>query len=329
MPTRVDTQPRSARRRAAFDSTWITIGWQGVTVRVPEEWSPVAVSSEGEGGYMRIASPDTRSVEIKWQMAKQAPSLPQALERYFKQLRRTAKRARHELVIKERPKSLRGIRPQEQAPIGYSWEADRKALGVIWHCGECRRLVIAELIGQPEDDLSLAPRVLASIAEHGREGWNTWGMYGLAVDVPAVFRLERHQLMSGYLKFAFRHKASTLQVERWGLANVALKGAQLEEWFLKRERDRLSRYRFKRESVEEHGHPVLRLAGAERLLPGAMRSLHMFSQLRIPALFFRGYVWHCPESNRIFAVTGQERRRGDVVRQVFERFACHQEEGEA
>jgi hypothetical protein len=319
VPIHLEKQKRSL----PAEPGWSTIGWQGVCVRVPEDFNPVAVSAEGEGGYLRIAGSDTRSVEIKWEETKGVVSVPEALERYFKRLRRTARKSRHEIRIKTRPRQLSGVRPQKQAPIAYSWEADRRALGAIWHCGECRRLVIAEVIGQPQDDLSLAQPVLKSIEEHGRDGWNTWGMYGLVARVPAEFRIEGQQLMSGYLKFAFRRKAVALRVERWGLANVVLKGTSVQDWFLAREGSHLGRYRYAREDIEWRGHLVMRLVGRERLLPGAARAVQALAALARPALEFRGYVWECPESNKIFALTGQETRKADVTRQVFERMACH------
>src|SRR5436309_15844600 len=98
-----DLRNKRASKSPAPEAGWTTVGWQGVSVRVPEEWSPVAVSGEGETGYLRIASPDTRVLEIKWEETKGAVSVPDALQRYFKKLRRTARKTRHELTVKERP----------------------------------------------------------------------------------------------------------------------------------------------------------------------------------------------------------------------------------
>src|SRR5205823_5395370 len=123
--------------------------------------------------------------------------------------------------------------------------------------------------------------------------------------------------------FAFRRKASRLMVERWGLANIALQGVTVRDWFLGREAQRLSRFKFKVEEIPWRGHPVLRLAGRERLLPAAARAAQGLASLSLPAPHFRGYVWHCPQSNKVFALTGQERRREDVVEDVFGRMVCH------
>jgi hypothetical protein len=323
LSTRLQNRHREASRSGANEPGWATIGWQGVSLRAPEEFNPVAVSAEGEGGYLRIAGPDTRAIEIKWEEPKGVVSVPEALERYFAKLRKTARKARQEIRIRTRPKGLGALRPSNQAPITYAWEADRRAYGAIWHCGECRRLVIAEVVGGLEEDLSLAAPVLKSIEEHGRDGWNTWGMYGLAVQVPAEYRLEGHQLMSGYLRFAFRCRSRTLRVERWGLANVVLKGTSAPEWFLRREAERLSRCRFTREEVPWRGHAVCALRGRERLLPGAAHAVQAAASLSRPALNFHGYVWECPQTNKIFALTGHETGKTEVTRQVFERMECH------
>src|SRR5690242_15268986 len=97
----------------------------GLTLRAPEGWSPVSVSGEGDNGYLKVVGPDTRYLEVKWELPKGTVSVPRALEAYFKRLERSARKSRQELRLKQRPKGFTGIRPQKQAPIPYSWEADR------------------------------------------------------------------------------------------------------------------------------------------------------------------------------------------------------------
>src|SRR2546423_8418044 len=197
----------------------------GVTLEVPEGWSPVSVSGEGTQGYLKVVSPDSRFLEVKWEEPKGAVSVPAALERYFDGLRKSARKARQEIRIKTRPRGLTGIRPQKQAPIPYSWEADRKALGCVWHCGECNRLVIAEVVGEPDDDLSIAPGILRGLRDHGEDvpgealaavsgRWNTWALYGLCVPAPASYRMEKQVLMTGHQRFALRHGGATVTAER-------------------------------------------------------------------------------------------------------------------
>ena len=56
------------------------VGWMGLTVRVPEGWSPVAVSGEGEQGYLKVVSPDTRYLELKWEEVYALEHTPHPIE---------------------------------------------------------------------------------------------------------------------------------------------------------------------------------------------------------------------------------------------------------
>jgi len=325
----VKTRPRNgaARADAALPAPvaegGALVGWRGVTLAVPEGWSPVSVSGEGAGGYLKIVSPDSRYLEVKWEQPRGTVSVPRSLDAYFERLRRQAKQSRREIVLKQRPRGLSGVRPPQQAPISYSWEADRRALGCIWHCGECNRLVIAELVGEPEDDLSIAGDLLRGIRDHGEAGWTTWALYGLTVPAPAAYAMEKQSLMTGHQRFLLRHGGSTLQADRWGLAEIALRGATLREWYEGRESAALLRYAYRVEETELHGHPALALAGRDRLPFAALKLLRAPGTLVWPRFFMQGYVWQCPESNRIYAVWGEQPRQSTLLRDVVQRMCCH------
>jgi hypothetical protein len=281
------------------------------------------VSGEGSQGYVKVVSPDTRYLEVKWEQPKGTISVPKALEKYQERLRRAARKSRVEIRIRERPRGLSGIRPQKQAPITYAWEADRKALGCIWHCGECGRLVIAEVVGEPEDDLSIAGEILRGIRDHGEDGWNTWALYGLALPAPQAYSMEKQALMTGHQRFQLRNRGSTLQADRWGLAEIALRGTTLREWYESRESAALMRYAYRVEEVDLHGHPALRLTGRDRLPFGLLKLLRTPVTLMWPRFFIRGYVWQCPETNRIYAVLGEQPRKSKLIDEVVERMRCH------
>jgi hypothetical protein len=303
------------------------IGWRGISLAVPEEWALTSVSGEGPNGYLRVESPDTRFLQVKWWERKGIVSVPDALDAYIRDLRKKSGKRARGMELKTRPRSLAGVRPGAQAPVTYTWTAEQRAYGVVWHCGTCKRLVVAEVVGRLEDDFREAAPILSSIREHGENNWNLWGMFGLAVEVPTAFQIEKQQLMTGFLQLAFRDRARTLLVQRWGLANVALKGTHLREWYDYQERNRLSRYRYRFQEEEIHGHPGLRLIGHERLLPGMVKGAGQLSALTKPALYLEGVVWECPESNKICAITAQRGRHDDTLAEVVRRFCCHDEAG--
>lgn len=298
----------------------------GLTVEVPAGWSPASLSGEGAQGYLKVISPDTRYLEIKWEKPRGAVSVPDALERYFQRLRRTARRARVELHLRERPRGLKDVRPPDQAPITYSWESTQKAIGCIWHCSGCGRLVIAELVGAPADDLSAAAQLLGSIRDHAEDGWNTWALFGLVVPVPEAFRVERQSLMTGHQRLVLRHAGSQVQADRWGLAEIALRGVDAWTWYASRERASLLRYAYHVQNVDVHGHPGFAVRGRVRLHVALFKLLRFPMTLTWPRFFLHGRVWHCPEANRIHAVMAEVPRRSTLVEECVARACCHPRE---
>jgi ribosomal protein L34E len=302
-----------------------TVGWRGISLRVPEDWSLTSVSGEGPNGYLRVEGPESLFLQVKWWEKRGLVSVPDALDSYIADLRKKAKKLRRGLELKTRPKGLTNRRPSEQAALTYTWQADQRAYGMVWHCSECRRLVIAEVVGRLEDDFSVATELLNSIREHGEGGWTTWGMYGLALQIPDAYQIEKHRLMTGYLEFTFRSRARTLRAERWGLANVILKDAPLRDWFEYQARNRLGRYTYRCEETEVNGHPAIHLVGRERFFPAISRAVQQITALSRPALRFEALVWQCPDTNKVIALTSQHPGGDRTLWEVVDRLSCHSE----
>jgi hypothetical protein len=300
-----------------------TVGWRGITLSVPDDWSLTSVSGEGPNGYLRVEGPESLFLQVKWWEKRGMVSVPDALNSYIADLKKRSKKLRQELELKTRPKGLANRRPSDQATLTYTWRADQRAYGMVWHCSHCRRLVIAEVVGQLEDDFTVASEILNSIREHGEEGWTTWGMYGLALEVPSVFQIERHRLMTGYLEFTFRSRARTLRAERWGLANVVLKDGPLRDWYQYRQGARLSRYTYRCEEAQVNGHPAIRMVGRERILPGLARAIHQLMAFTRPALRFEALVWECPETNKVVALQSQHPGGDRTLSEIVARCRCH------
>src|SRR5687768_2012778 len=62
------------------------IGWRGVSVEAPEDWSLTSVSGEGPNGYLRVESPDRLFLQVKWWERKGIVSVPDALDHYIRDL---------------------------------------------------------------------------------------------------------------------------------------------------------------------------------------------------------------------------------------------------
>ena len=304
------------------------VGWMGVTVECPAGWSPVSVSGEGEQGYLKVVSPDTRFLEFFWVLSCVVVCVSDALEAYVARLRKAAKKSRQELEVKLRPRALAGVRSQKETPITYSWEADKKALGCIWHCGECNRMMIAEVVGQPDDDLAFARDVLKGIGDHGEPDqngrrWNTWALYGLTFAVPESYHVESQSLMTGHQRLILRERGSVLRADRWGLAEIALKGTDVRTWYEAREAGTLSRYAYSVEETSIGEHPGFRFRGRMRAPAAALAVVKSGSSFVWPRFFLDGWLWCCRDSNRIYAVMGEQPRKSTLVGEVVARMGCH------
>lgn len=299
------------------------IGWRGVSLGVPEDWTLSKVSSEGASGYLRADSLDGPFVQVRWSEKKGLVSVPDAFDTYVRDLQKTAKKQRREIEFKLKPRVLAGVHKAADAPITYNWTSDQKALGLIYHCGECNRLVIAEVVAPLETDLSFAPSVLASVREHGEGGWNLWGVHGLTARLPHEFQLEKHTLVTGHVMLRFRNRSRLLTLQQWGLANVALKGTNIAEWYEYQERNRLGRYAYRRDRTPFRGHDALWLSGRDKILPGIAKAVQQLGALTRPALGFHACAWCCEETNRIYALSAEHYRGDPIFDRVLEHMACH------
>src|SRR6266849_8180744 len=300
-----------------------TVGWRGVSLRVPEDWTLTKVSKEGESGYLRADSLEGLFVQIKWSEKKGLVSIPDSFENYTRDLQKNARKHRQQIEFKMKPRLLAGIRRAADAPLTYSWASDQKALGLIYHCGECHRLVIAEVVGAPDADFSGAAPILSSIQEHGEGGWNTWGVHGLNAQVPEAFQLERHTLVTGHIMLRFRSRSRLLILQQWGLANVALKGTDVAEWYEYQERGRLNRYTYRRERRPFRGQEAFWMSGRDKIMPGIAKAVQQLTAFSRPSLGFHACVWRCDETNRIYAVSAEHPGGDDIFDQMLQRLPCH------
>jgi len=296
------------------------VAWAGITVRVPHDWSPTVVSGDGTRGHLKVMSPDTRSLEVRWERPSRPVSPAAALQRYFTRLR---KDVGDKLTIRERPKRLDALRPGGQEAIPYAWEAECRAVGCIWRCAECGRLVLAELTAERGADLSAAVDIIRGIRDHSEGGWTAWALYGLTIAVPERYRMERHTLLTGHQRFELRDRGTVLTADRWALAELALRDTTLREWFERRERAELSRFAYEVDEAEVRGHQALRFTGRVRIAHLPARAARGAAALALPALAFDARVWHCPESNRIYSLRGELPGRDGLLEQVAACIECH------
>ena len=314
------------------------MGWQGVTLQTPAEWNLVAYGGDPKMGTLRIDNSNepgqgALGIELRWSQVKGKitdADLEKRLDQYFVGITKSAKRQK--IITETKSKTLlEPKRPERDAIRSFQWRADRKGIGRIWHCKECGRLTIAQVVGGPRDEFaSMAGDVLASMECHSPEiGWRTWSLYDLSTEVPTDFALKgQPQLMNIYVQLAFQRGQSqdTLTIEQWGVANVQLRGAYLDEWFRSKNAKLEPMLRYDASEAEAQDHPALALVGRRTGVNyWASQGISQVGKLQMPATHYAARIWECPETNKIYLVQSFTRRaEPDLLEQVVARTRCHE-----
>lgn len=315
----------SGRRPARF------LGWQGFGVATPDDWELTGFYGTHAEGYLRADDSDALALEIKWSTPKGRAAANVDLEErrnaFLSALRKAARKKRHAFDESEED-AVRGVLRDERTATGFAWKADRKARGVLWNCRSCGRVVMAQVLGDPNGRKgfsSVADAVLSSVECHGTEPETLrWSFYDLCVDVPKSFELLSAQLMNVYLRLTFQQGTARLSVEQWSAANVARGDRYLDDWLAANSRAEIRRARYGVEASEVHGHPAVRLAGGIAVGAPMVDFVREAASLRVPATRFSAMAWECPDSNKIHAVQAlRPARFPDPVARVARRVRCH------
>ena len=307
------------------------IGWQGFTLHTPDGWDLTGFSGNAQAGYLRVDDNDEQGIEIKWATepkgSKTAPDVSVRREVYFSSLKKTAKQKK--LALETR--TTEGFRPvsrPDRTTAGFTWTGDRKAIGAVWYCQTCRRVVIAQVLGARSGRGGLsgvAEAVLGSLRCHGdNTEWRTWALYDLQTQVPAHYELEAQQLMNVYLRLTFAHKTAKLTIEQWAMANVARRDAYLDVWLRANTKAEMVGARYEADETDLHTHPALRLHGGLALGMPLVRAFQQVGQLQRPATRFDAVAWECEPSNKLFLIQSlRPASAPDPTGEVAARTVCH------
>lgn len=208
--------------------SWITIGWQKITLQVPADWNLAGIGGDARSGYLRIDGPDRPRVEIKWwdRTPEKTVNVAQTVETYLQDLQKKARKQRIDLVVDREVKLLSKRHKGKSSLQSFAWRGDAQAYGVIWYCPQCSRVTMAQVNGPLEENLRpLAVQILNSLEDHSREGWDVWSAFGLLCHIPEEFELQGQQLVTGLTQLHFARRQSVIRVARYGLADVVLKEA--------------------------------------------------------------------------------------------------------
>ncbi len=331
------TLQQKDNKRGMGRAGWKTMGWQGVTLRVPPAWNLVSYGGDVKAGNLRLDNGemgakgvlglDVRWIPIKGKLTD--ADIEKRLDQYLDSIVKSAKRTKMPATTQTKPLED-AAHPERVGTRSFGWKADRKAVGRIWHCGECGRVLIAQVVGDPRGDFgSVANEALNTLECHPEDSnWRTWSLYDLHTMLPSDYQLgPKLQLMNIYVQLPFVRGLTqdTLTVEQWGVANVQLRGAYLDQWFRDKNRALEGQIHYEARESEALGHPALSLVGRRSSLAfWAGQGIPQLTRLQKPATYFEARVWECPESNKIYLVQSFSRRpQPDVVQEIVERTRCH------
>lgn len=305
-------------------------------MRTPDDWDLTGYSGAFPEGYLRADDSDALGIEVKWATesarSKTPPDLESRRDAFVSNLRRAARKKKVDFEARE-TEAPRGVEREDRRAVGFQWSGDRKAYGALWHCQTCRRVVIAQVLGDPSGRKGLsgvADAVLSEVTCHGPDPRrNLWSLYDLELEVPKEYTLASAQLMNVYLRLSFALGTSRLSVEQWAAASVARGDQYLDLWLAANSRAEIAKGRYGVEEAEVNGHRAVRMAGGLALGTPIFEAVREAASIRVPATRFSAMAWECPVANKIYAVQGlRPARAADVVADVAARTRCHVESGE-
>ncbi|MDE2127706.1 MAG: hypothetical protein KGJ62_14070 [Armatimonadetes bacterium] len=340
---------------SAIDPRRTRVGWQGVTLDLPPDWTVSGFSLDKMDGYVRVDSPGNggMTVQVRWLNATRprsgsqslyslttqwmrrtprvvvgagtTPDLRDNLDRMMKDAEKQAKKARRAFESSAKPEHTEGEDGERQA-VNFKWQGDGRAQGKIWYCSQCQRVVIAQVVGLQKDAAAISTigaLLFQSIRCHSRTDCDLWAIFGLELEVPTDFLLKAHSLTSGHMHLEFRRRAERLLVDRWGLANVTLKRFSLADWVANNAVARVSRLAAQPELERAPHGAVIRSGGSPLMLRLRMLPEIITAPRTFPALLDVA-AWECKEANRIMLLQAlRNRRSAGLIPAVLQSCRCH------
>ncbi|MFQ6096873.1 MAG: hypothetical protein ACE5O2_04040 [Armatimonadota bacterium] len=321
------TAPRSSNgERGRREGDFVEVGWNGITLEAPADWNIGAISTDTKEGYLRLDDSDMPRLEVRWQSLDSPLSVEENVDRFAAELKRKNRKARHKLKIERDTKLISRRQKRKKSLECFAWTADYQAHGAAWTCAKCDRAVLVQVLGKRDEDLgTLAARVIGSLEDHTEGGWTLWAAYDLRARMPEDFAISSQKLMTGLLELAFVRDLERMTVIRYGMANVALRHKSLLEWSKEKLAPRVHREaKFDAKEKRIKGHPGLEVIGDRTRFPHGIARFFVHCMRRSYPDQVMCRVWHCGESNKIYAVEAFiDRQNAALVDEVLERLECH------
>lgn len=280
------------------------IGWQGIKLRVPEDWNFVVEAGNKNAGYAGFDSAYS-NFELKWgkMKKKKAFSLDAIVDNLIEKMKKTNKTFD---LLKKRKMKVFG-----HNAVYFQFTTALKGYGIAWYCDHDEKVFVGLFSFKPSER-EKAEVVFNSLVDsvrcHSRGKRDQWTVFGFSLKVPSDFELKKRKFLVGFLTLSFytekRHPFCTekhdLIFQYWSPATLKFKGfyGDPKRWF--------------KEVYEE----TLERRCKGKLKKGRFRSFRIMGHAAktLTSTVKRGFIsqvitknktcmWYCPETNRMYAVT--------------------------
>jgi hypothetical protein len=325
--TETENNPQSAIR----NPQWKIFGWQGITCEIPSEWELSGLSGDHKDGYLRLDDTVMPRMELKWSRSKKKkPDLQSILDNYFKSVRKTYEKNKRLNISRDVNLISEEEFFENRTTVSFfHWKGDIRAFGAIWHCSECKRIVVVQIIGQLKEKIrDMVISIITSLKDHPSGHSSYWNVYSLPVEIPRRYNLDKHKLMSGYILLSFVDGSRKLAVERYGMVDILLKGKSIEDWFRESYAKEMKKYGFSINHLSDSSDVdnKFELVGEKtRIVDRIPFASFQFIDKIMRRQNLAAYIWHCRKSNRIFVVRCIAKRNAlETASEVEKSVKCHQ-----
>ena len=323
-PDTTEIKPeREKRLPVLFAREKHLLGWQGLTVSLPQNWNLAQFGGTHAKGQLRVDDEDGPRLEISWQHSSTRIDIAKSVARFMQTLERNAKKSKTRFVAEPKARVVSRSRKRKDQVTNFGWNGERdeplgQGWGVSWQCPDCGRVVVGHVIGRgsekPERVRELAATVLESLECHGQGGWQTWSVFDLHLEMPQEFALERAKLVTGKLELnwirphetgllGWTKRDETISLTRFALASQVLHDETLTEWTNRvvKPADKKRAYD-KPETTQILGHDAVCARG--RIKDPRRRAFHFVLDrvFRQPRFHTDLRAWHCEPINKLFAL---------------------------
>ena len=321
-------------------NTWTDFSWQGIRLRVPEDWNLGKVEGDYKSGYARLDDAEIVRVEVEWRGGKgqgsrarsRSVSATDLVDRYVEGLQKKADKSSTPFSVERRANFLTDPHWLEGSDYEtFTWEADFRAYNLARYCSDCGRMVLVRILGRLDEDLRpLVQKIMPTLEDHPSDDRLHWNIYGLSFSIPTAYSLTEHELKSGHITLSFQDNQKICRVHRLSLGRMLLKETTLRFWYPLFFKKQLKDLNVELFEARTRDHEGLRAVGKPRSrLLQLLRPLPFISPR--PRQYLDSRIWYCPSSDKICIVDYLYRKKvdaDDFPHHVCDGYVCHQEAAE-